>query len=359
MVLKTVVLCDQCFKRGTESLGKAIPVSFDGEKGEFHLCRECKEEFRKIFLLHGGKREELDPSPEQFDQLLEQSSLGSPQVKAISALSSPPVIPEPRKEVVPPKSKGQRFHALIIEALDARDWSIPQLAATRKASRATLDNWKKGAGSPSRDTAIAITEFLDLPRDKVFQITGFKVPEKKPLPKPREKGEGKKKEDYPYGSFYDYIEKLVSEKGHGTVEDFARKSSLALSTLERLKVKLPRGVTLKILSEYLQVPIMEMVKVYTYLKNYGIEESEPLDLTPQAGEIKARCLTCAPNTLHDTRNRSTHARKRHGKDMWDVKWRLEGLSGDPHICYECELPYQSRYALEDHQRRHGHRIDPD
>jgi ribosome-binding protein aMBF1 (putative translation factor) len=328
---KTVVLCDFCLDSEIETIGETIPAVINGEPGEFHACPECRKEILKRF--HKNERV-IEPSPSK---------------------AAPMPVPKPRAEIPPAQGTGRKFHKLIMAELVHRGWTISKLAATKQVSYATLTGWSNDSWKPSEEAVSRLTRYLNLDRGQVFEATGVRVPGT-PAPKAIEKKE-KKEPEYPYSTFYDYVEEKVRLRGYASIWDFAAEYSLAPSTIDSLKKRLPRGMTLQILAKYLKVEVEDALKVYVALKNKGAEESEKLDLEPvKQPVVKAVCLTCSPHTTHETRNRTTHARNKHGVDPWEVKWELTGVT-EVIPCPWCDMPFQSAEALQGHAARTDHHED--
>jgi lambda repressor-like predicted transcriptional regulator len=321
VALKTVIVCDSCLGNDIDVIGEEIPGSLGGEQFTFHFCISCKDELLAVFRKYG--------------QPVTAVAAGTPAPPPKEAAIAAPKRVEPLKP-------GQKFYKLIVSVATEKGISLLNLPLAETVSQQTLNNWRTGRGDPSKSAVRRMVLYLDLDRKTVKEITGHDIPLGKAKPK--------------YASFYDYVEEKVKDKGYPSVEAFAEKHSLALSTIENLRKKLPRGVTLQLIAKYLDIHPATAVRVYVALKNQGVQESE--QISPHKGEVKAKCGEPGCGDVIAVRNRSSHARNKHRiDDPWFIDWELVGMppGTEPVKCAECGMPFQSRYALQMHGRHTHHR----
>lgn len=289
MAKETVTRCDVCKGEEALSFGEAYTASlkFPGDEEAsiwgLDLCERHGKPFRKVrdILTKYGKK------------------VGGVVPVAPPKAPTPPITKVERpKPAAPSQSTKGAFFNIMRKAMI--DQGITYLAAEKatginRGSLASLKNY-----SPNLSKVQTLTEYLHLNYDEVEKATGYTLERREdptrsatvaelygdntppPLPVnavpqvPVQESLPATEPAWP--TFYAYVADAVKAKGYLSVEAFAVDKKLSLSTLENLRKRLPRGVTLQILSEYLGIPIKDCLEVYADLKKHGAKESEDLAL---------------------------------------------------------------------------------
>lgn len=289
MAKETVTRCDVCKGEEALSFGEAYTASlkFPGDEEtsiwEVDLCERHGKPFRKVrdVLTQYGKK------------------VGGVVPVAPSKAAAPPVTKvEKPKPAAPGRSTKGAFFNIMRKAMI--DQGITYLAAEKatginRGSLASLKNY-----SPNLSKVQTLTEYLHLDYAEVEKVTGYTLERREapsrsdtvaelygdntPPPLPVKAVPQVPIQEPPpatepaWPTFYDFVADAVKAKGYISVEVFAADKKLSLSTLENLRKRLPRGVTLQILSEYLGIPLKDCLEVYADLKKHGAKESEDLAL---------------------------------------------------------------------------------
>jgi hypothetical protein len=244
----------------------------------------------------------------------------------------------------------------------------------------------------------AVTKALDLNRDEVFRLTGVQVergprkietppPPKNETPKPAPKPTPPPSAPKPrYSNFYEWMEIRAKEIGYASMEEYVEASPLSLSTIEPLKVRLPRKTTLQIIADSLKGNLTTLqslktaLRAYADLKNRGSLETEtmPLEAFAEVGvevkkaakvgkpreklpdwarAIRYKCRTCDDGTARTKGARDQHLRTMHpGKKLHDLLWDLVGMPEgvEPAYCKECLQEFPHPLSLRTHAQHTGH-----
>lgn len=328
MVQLVVTACDPCHSEDRITLGDDYRVTIEGKgvREETNISF-CEEDFDKFvsWLKEHGKRPLVAPVAPAPPPVEHKPPTPIEPV-------APEVKPDPPKCVPPPG--------------DPVFWEL--MAVHREKRGLTFAELSKRTGIPTSTITVARTrQSLNSQRKLIIaRELGFEWP-------PKAEGEKRKENEYPYASFYDYVEQTCKEKGW-TVEQFADKTSLSPSTIERLKTRLPRGITLQMIATALGVKLERAVKVYAELKKRGSPETESLNLEPESSKKrdypstkwKATCGECGWDIKLN--NRGYHARNNHGKEPNTINWAYpKGM--EHHMCDDCGLPQPTRDSLVRHR----------